>query len=225
MNEQNECLVSYLYFSECLFQNCLSRLDFFLSIFTLVLFHGSSSLFNGPTCFPKTLSLFPKKDFHELASQLMSSPHMHVHPSQQRFSVCAPTLNQTLTIPIEVANPLEWTSHTYSDMTRNTRARQACDAKPKSYTNWPRTMTKKDYTRVSQNQGVKYPKYHSEIQRESKPSSTWSNTMTKKGYIHAILHRSNTMTHQAKSPSLSPGECLPDASLSINTKYIQQIFS
>lgn len=50
------------------------------SIFTLVLFHGSSSLFSGQTHLPETSIFVHKKDIHKLASQLMSSPHMYAHP-------------------------------------------------------------------------------------------------------------------------------------------------
>jgi hypothetical protein len=83
-------------------------------IFTLVLFHGSSSLFNGQTCLSKTFIFVRKKDPHELASQLMPSPHMHVHPYPKSSNVCAPTLDQTCPFHKGLSVPKEWSSHTNS---------------------------------------------------------------------------------------------------------------
>ena len=75
-------------------------------IFTLVLFHGSSSLFSGPICIPKTSIFFHKKCLYELASQLMSSPHINANSFLKSSSVCVHPHWTRLSHPLGLASPL-----------------------------------------------------------------------------------------------------------------------
>ena len=71
----------------------LTSFLFFDFSFLPVLSLGLLQLFNGLDLSSWNSVFVYKKDFHELASQLMSSPHMYVHRCPESSSVCAPTLD------------------------------------------------------------------------------------------------------------------------------------